>query len=96
MTRSIEHARKHGPFDPRWPTARPVSEFEQLEHARPAAITWSAVQAWEGEGGAVLPENRPTNRKTRERRSADAAGVGSATVRPRLVFANARSRQPRT
>jgi hypothetical protein len=96
MTRRIEAARKHGPFDLRWLTVRPERELAQPEQARPAAITWPAAQAWEGEGGALLPEERPANGKTRERRSADAAGVGGAAVRPRLVVATARSRQPRT
>jgi hypothetical protein len=96
MTRRIEPARKHGSFDPRWLTARPVREVEQPEQARRAAMTWSAVQAWEGEGGALLPEKRPTNRKTREPYSANAAGVGGAALRPRLVFATARSPRPRT
>ena len=38
MTRRIEAARKHGPFDPRWLTARPVKELEELEQALPAAM----------------------------------------------------------
>ena len=79
MTRRIESARKHGPFDLRWLTARPVREFAQPDQGRPTAITWAAAQAWEGEGGALLPEERPTNRKTRERRSADAAGSAART-----------------
>ena len=61
MTTMIEHSRKHGPFDPRWLTFRAVRGFEQLERARPAAIRRAAVQAWEGEGGALLPEERPIN-----------------------------------
>jgi hypothetical protein len=74
MTRSID-PREHGPLDQRQPTPRPMREAEQLGHARPAAITCAAVQAWEGEGGALLPEERPTNRETRERRGADERSV---------------------
>jgi hypothetical protein len=52
MTRTIEHSRKHGPFDPRWPTLRSPTGTEQLEEARLGAIMQTAVQAWEWEGGA--------------------------------------------
>ena len=95
MTRTIEPSRKHGPFDPRWLTFRAVRGFEQLERARPAAIRRAAVQAWEGEGGALLPEERPISRNTGERRSADAVEVGSAAALPRLAFTTALSRRPR-
>ena len=96
MTRKIEHSRRHGPFDPRWLTARAVREFEQLERARPAAIRRAAVRAWEGEGGALLPEERPINRETGVRRGADAVEVGGAAAPPRLAFTTALSRRPRS
>jgi hypothetical protein len=95
MTRTIEHSRKHGPFDPRWLTFRAVRGFEQLERARPAARR-AAVQAWEGEGGALLPEERPISRNTGERRSADAVEAGGAAALPRLAFTTTLSRRPRS
>ena len=67
MTRTIEHSRKHGPFDPRWPTLRSLTETDQPDDAWPAAITRAAVEAWEGEGGAVYREARRTNTTTRGR-----------------------------
>jgi hypothetical protein len=81
MTRTIQESRKHGPFDPRWLTFRAVRGVEQLERARPAAIKRAAVQAWEGEGGALLPEERPIIWNTGERRSADAVEVGGVAAR---------------
>jgi hypothetical protein len=72
MTLRVEPARKHGPFDPRWLTARAVEGLGQPPEAPPEAITWPALQAWEGEGGAPLPEERPMDRKVRERRAAAA------------------------
>ena len=96
MTRTIQHSRKHGPFDPRWLTFRAVRGVEQLERARPAAIKRAAVQAWDGEGGALLPEERPISRNTGERRSADAVEVGGAAAPPRLAFTTALSRRPGT
>jgi hypothetical protein len=83
MTKRIEPSRKHGPFDPRWPSFR---KADRLEEARLGAIMPAALKAWEGEGGAVLPEERRTNPKTRQRPNADAAEVGGAFVRPRLVW----------
>ena len=79
MTLRVEPARKHGPFDPRWLTAPAVKESAQPAAAPPAAITWPALQAWEGEGGAPLPEERPTKRKTRERRGAAATQRAAQT-----------------
>jgi hypothetical protein len=82
----IEPSRKHGPFDLRWLTVRSLKEAEQPEEARPEAITRAAVQAWEGEGGAVLPQELRGNPKTRQRPNTGGAEVGSASVRPRLVL----------
>jgi hypothetical protein len=89
MTLRIEPARKHGPFDPRWLTARLVKELGQLAEAPPEAIPWPALQAWEGEGGAPRAEARPTNRKTRARLDADVrqsvarSGVRALSLLPR-------------
>lgn len=93
MTLRIELARKHGPFDPRWLTARPLNEAERLAEAPPEAIAWPALQAWEGEGGAPLAEGWPGTRASIGARPP--ARVGAA-VGPRLVFATARSPQPGT
>jgi hypothetical protein len=59
MTLRIEPSRRHGPFDPRWLPVRSLKDAAQPEEA------WSgtAVEAWEGEGGALLREERPTNPK---------------------------------
>jgi hypothetical protein len=78
VMKRIEHSRKHGPFDPRWLTVRPLEEVEQLEEAPPTAITPAALQAWEAEGGAVLPEERRTNPKT-------PAGVSAHRLRASAV-----------
>ena len=73
MTLRVEPARKHGPFDPRWLTPRAVTEVPQPGETPPEGTSWPALQAWEGEGGAPLAEERPKNRQTRERRGASAA-----------------------
>jgi hypothetical protein len=49
----IEHPRKHGPFDPRFrrrPARATPGEAESSE-LRAAALS-TALQTWEGEGGA--------------------------------------------
>jgi hypothetical protein len=82
MTKRIEPSRKHGPFDTRWPSFRRV---DRLEEARLGAIMPAALQAWEGEGDAVLQGERQTNPTMRARPNADAVRVGGAFVRPSPV-----------
>jgi hypothetical protein len=48
----VEPSGNHGPFDPRFLALRRRREPERLEEA--PAVVQVAVQAWEGEGGAVF------------------------------------------
>jgi hypothetical protein len=56
MPRTMEHSRRHGPFDPRY----------RLRRSKPAATLDKSrggldIAAWEDEGGA-LRESRPARR----------------------------------
>jgi hypothetical protein len=46
----IEHARRHGHFDPRYP----IRSAPQPDRATADALAGSAPQDWEGEGGAQM------------------------------------------
>lgn len=48
----IEHARRHGHFDPRYPIRRSPPPEPALDRAYADALAGSALQDWEGEGGA--------------------------------------------
>jgi hypothetical protein len=92
MTRTIEHSRKRGPFDPRWPPLRSLKEAQQVVDAQPWVIA-PAMQAWEGEGGAVRREERwlsrasatvslppRSRRRERDRSTLDNGSVAAGTV----------------
>ncbi len=80
----IEHPRKHGPFDPRFPrrpTRAPAGEAQSSERA--AALS-TALQTWEGEGGAgTLLETRHATeeRAPRPAASFSASARGARDVR---------------
>jgi hypothetical protein len=78
----IEHPRKHGPFDPRFrrqPARAAPGEAESSElHA--AALS-TALQTWEGEGGAAeLLERRHATEERAPRAAASLSATPGALV----------------
>jgi hypothetical protein len=74
----IEHPRKHGPFDPRFRRRPPRAKAGEAESSgRRAAALATALQTWEGEGGAG--ELLETRHATEERAPRTAA---SSSARP--------------
>ncbi len=58
MTRTIEHSRRRGPFDPRYRVRRAVEE-----PSAEALVGWdeaphnSAIRVWEDQGGAAWSQS---------------------------------------
>jgi hypothetical protein len=62
--RRIELSRKHGPFDPRWPALRRLKGPSRIDARSVATSVRGDLKRWESEGGALLPDARPTTLST--------------------------------